>query len=98
MTADSKPIVAEDPSPTVILQVPTLTPTMYINRELSLLAYGARVLDEALDPRNPLLERVKFLTIVASMLDEFFMIRVSGIREQVQAGVVEKSPDGMTPE
>ncbi len=55
------------------------------------------MLDEAFDERNPLLERTKFLGIFNSMLDEFFMIRVSGIREQVKAGVSDRSPDGMTP-
>lgn len=79
------------------LAQPVLKPAYYINRELSLLQYNARVLDEAFDARNPLLERVKFLSIFHSMVDEFFMIRVSGIREQVKAGVSDRSPDGMTP-
>src|SRR3954447_20948104 len=89
--------VAEEISTAIVLPPAALDPGMYINRELSTLAYHARVLHEATDPRNPLLERLKFLTIVASNLDEFFMIRVSGIREQIKAGVIEKSPDGMTP-
>ena len=79
------------------LTQPVLKRAYYINRELSLLQYNARVLDEAFDARNPLLERVKFLAIFHSMVDEFFMIRVSGIREQVKAGVSDRSPDGMTP-
>jgi polyphosphate kinase len=70
--------------------------TYYINRELSWLDFNARVLEEALDPRIPLLERVKFLSIFGSNLDEFFMIRVSGLRRQL-AGVVEAPPDGMSP-
>jgi polyphosphate kinase len=70
--------------------------TYYINRELSWLDFNARVLEEALDPRVPLLERVKFLSIFGSNLDEFFMIRVSGLRRQL-AGVVEAPPDGMSP-
>jgi polyphosphate kinase len=74
-----------------------LDPALYINRELSLIEFKARVLDAALDERNPLLERLKFLAIFHSILDEFFMIRVSGIREQVRSGVIERSPDGMTP-
>ncbi len=74
-----------------------LDPAMYINREVSWLAYDARVLEEAADPRNPLLERVKFLAIFHNMLEEFFMIRISGIREQVGVGVQERSPDGMNP-
>jgi polyphosphate kinase len=72
-------------------------PRLYFNRELSFLQFNARVLEEALDPRHPLLERVKFLSISASNLDEFFMIRVSGLRRQLAAGAVEAPPDGMTP-
>jgi polyphosphate kinase len=70
---------------------------MYINRELSWLQFNERVLEEALDVRLPLLERVKFLAIFANNLDEFFMIRVSGLRRQVAGGVMETPPDGMTP-
>ncbi len=72
-------------------------PRLYLNRELSMLEFFWRVLDEARDPTNPLLERVKFLAIVGSNLDEFFMVRVAGLRQQVEAGVVEISPDGLTP-
>lgn len=72
-------------------------PRLYINRELSMLEFNYRVLEEALDPDVPLLERVKFLAIFANNLDEFFMIRVSGLREQVAAGVVETPADGLTP-
>ncbi|MEO1368525.1 MAG: polyphosphate kinase 1, partial [Acidobacteriota bacterium] len=67
------------------------------NRELSWLEFNRRVLAEALDAENPLLERVKFLSIFASNLDEFFMIRVSGLRRQLHTGVVNPPPDGMTP-
>jgi polyphosphate kinase len=72
-------------------------PHLYINRELSLLAFQQRVLEEAQDPRNPLLERVKFLSIVDSNLEEFFMVRVSGLRMQKQSGVTEASIDGLNP-
>jgi len=72
-------------------------PKLYLNRELSLLDFFWRVLEEARDPANPLLERVKFLAIVASNMDEFFMVRVAGIKQQIAAGVVELSPDGLTP-
>jgi polyphosphate kinase len=72
-------------------------PSLYINRELSWLQFNWRVLEEALDERHPLLERVKFLAIFATNLDEFFMIRVSGLRRQVTGGVLEVPPDGMTP-
>jgi polyphosphate kinase len=69
---------------------------IYINRELSWLEYSARVLYEAGDPRNPVLERVRFLTIFSGMLDEFFQIRMSGLRQQVAAGSLALSPDGRT--
>ncbi len=72
-------------------------PELYINRELSLLAFQRRVLEEAEDERNPLLERVKFLAILGSNLDEFFMVRVAGLAAQVEAGTMEVGPDGMSP-
>ena len=71
-------------------------PRLYVNRELSWLQFNARVLEEAEDVENPLLERVKFLSIFSSNLDEFFMIRISGLREQLSGGVLEAPPDGMT--
>ena len=73
-------------------------PLPYLNRELSWLEFNARVLHEASDERNPLLERVKFLTIFASNLDEFFQVRIAGLRQQVEAGSVSHSPDGRTAE
>ena len=70
---------------------------LYVNRELGLLAFQWRVLEEARDSSNPLLERVKFLSIVGSNLDEFFMVRVAGLRAQVEAGIPEFGPDRMSP-
>jgi len=74
-----------------------LASDLYINRELSLLAFQQRVLEEARDPVNPLLERVKFLSIVGSNLDEFFMVRVAGLLAQVESGSTEVGPDKMGP-
>jgi polyphosphate kinase len=70
---------------------------LFLNRELSLLSFFRRVLDEALDEGNPLLERVKFLAIVGSILAEFFMVRVAGLKQQLEAGVIDVSIDGLTP-
>jgi len=72
-------------------------PSLYINRELSLLAFQRRVLEEAEDRRNPLLERVKFLAILGSNLNEFFMVRVAGLVSQMDAGITDSGPDGMPP-
>src|SRR6188472_3967998 len=71
-------------------------PEHFINRELSWLEFNQRVLDEALDPRNPLLERVKFFCITSSNLDEFFEVRVAGLKQQIESEVVERSMDGRT--
>ena len=72
-------------------------PKLYLNRELSWLEFNKRVLEEAEDPSQPLLERVKFLSIFFNNLDEFFMIRISGLREQLSSGVLEAALDGMSP-
>ena len=86
------------PAPRLASQTADLdAPCLYMNRELSWLHFNWRVLEEALDTRYPLLERVKFLAIFANNLDEFFMIRVSGLSRQVTDGVLEVPPDGMTP-
>jgi polyphosphate kinase len=70
---------------------------LYINRELSLLQFQYRVLEEAQDLSNPLLERIKFLAIVGSNLDEFFMVRVAGLQQQIDAGVFDSTEDSHTP-
>jgi polyphosphate kinase len=72
-------------------------PSHFINRGLSWLEFNQRVLDQALDKENPLLERLKFLCIVSSNLDEFFEVRVAGLKQQVQMGSVALPPDGMSP-
>jgi polyphosphate kinase len=71
------------------------SPELYINRELSLLEFQKRVLEQAQSPENPLLERIKFLSIVSSNLDEFFMVRVSGLQKQAASGTQETSVDGL---
>ncbi len=78
-------------------QVDLNDPDLFLNRELSLLDFQARVLEEALDEDNPLLERAKFMAFVGNNLDEFFMVRVAGLKKQIAAGVVDVPPDGMTP-
>ena len=74
----------------------TVDPSLYINRELSWLEFNARVLHEAFDSRNRLLERLKFLSIFNTNLDEFYMVRVAGLRRQIAANVQHVPPDGMT--
>jgi polyphosphate kinase len=85
------------PAPRVLIE-DLRDPSLYLNRELSWLEFNRRVLHEALDPRTPLLERLKFLAIFSSNLDEFFQVRVAGLKQQLAAGIVERTADGMTPE
>ncbi len=73
-----------------------IDPSLYINRELSWLEFNARVLNEGFDSRNPLLERLKFLSIFSTNLDEFYMVRVAGLRRQLAAGMEAPAPDGLS--
>ncbi len=73
------------------------SPRHFLNRELSWLEFNQRVLDEARDDSNPLLERLKFFTIVSSNLDEFFEVRVAGLKQEIESGQAERSLDGLTP-
>ena len=77
---------------------PLSDPGLFLNRELSLLEFNRRVLAQARDPELPLLERLRFLTICSTNLDEFFEIRAAGLKEQVTHGVQQFQPDGLTPQ
>src|ERR1700712_4037145 len=96
---------AEEPSNIVALPDATLppkpsrfaAPENFINRELSWIEFNRRVLEEAQDPTQPLIERVKFLTIVSSNFDEFFEIRVAGIKQQIESETSDVGPDGLSP-
>src|SRR5437763_221983 len=103
-TAVAKTSVAEEPSPNVELlrkdsppEERLSAPENFINRELSWLEFNRRVLEEAQDPTQPLIERVKFLTIFSSNLDEFFEIRVAGIKQQIKSETSDIGPDGLSP-
>jgi polyphosphate kinase len=89
-----RPVDDVAPAPPIALDDPSL----YINREISWLEFNDRVLEEALDPSNPLLERLKFIAIYGTNLDEFFMIRIAGLMQQTAAEVHKRSDDGRLPE
>ena len=91
-------VLVAEPEPEIMTPPIDLgDPALYLNRELSLLDFQERVLEEAEDPSNPLLERVKFLSIFSSNMAEFYMVRVAGLKQQVSAGVRDLSADGLTP-
>ena len=77
---------------------PLVDPELYINRELSLVAFNYRVLAQALNEHTPLLEQAKFSAIFSNNLDEFFMVRVASLKSQVDAGITTLSDDGHTPQ
>jgi polyphosphate kinase len=90
-------IAKPDRQESAVPAIPLDDPSLYISRELSWLEFNDRVLEEALDSRNPLFERLKFVAIYGTNLDEFFMIRVAGVKQQIEAQVVRRSEDGRMP-
>ncbi len=102
LTTAAEPAAPESQAPPDVKKPPCRSmdlyaSELYLNRELTWLEFNERVLNEARDPRTPLLERVKFFAITGSNLDEFFMKRIGGLKQQLGAGVVEETVDGRTP-
>src|SRR5512140_1466780 len=108
MTTETGPVSSATPHPPISVAMPVASTqalpevpdlrsnSLYLNRELSWLEFNARVLAEAESESVPLLERLKFYAIVSSNLDEFFMVRVAGLKQQLSGEVGEIAPDGMT--
>jgi len=96
-TSPTRTVDKAAPSDAVGPKIDLKGPDLYLNRELTWLAFNRRVLSEVCNRRTPLLERVKFLAIAASNIDEFFMKRIGGLKQQIGAGVHKLTVDGRTP-
>src|ERR671924_360604 len=96
-SAMAEKALRSDPLPVAEVAAMT-TSSPFLNRELSLLEFNYRVLEQARDASTPLLERLRFLTISSSNLDEFFEIRVAGLKHQIEAGIVKPGADGLRPD